>query len=444
MITFDLNVSVNGTATAVLTVADDENHRTMQRKVCLRSRDEIGGAVDEIESTFGPAAAGDAHTLLDDAAQKAVLQNSVEPDSDAEAVKAGSKPDPAPADFQSFRQLAKQFPELRPAVLDGLLRQGETLNLIAAPKTGKSWLVTSLALAVATGRAWLNRFQTTQGDVLILDNELHGETSSNRVPKVASALGIMFDAYADRLHIKNMRGQLRDVRNLEAYFSAIEPGRFKIIILDAFYRFLPADVDENSNGAIASIYNLLDRYADRLQCCFVLIHHSSKGLQNEKSVTDVGAGAGSQSRATDCHLVLRQHEENDVVVLDAAVRSWKPVEPVCLRWEFPTWTIDESLDPTDLRKAKRRTAKVDAVPVEPEIPWTPERFVSTFVTSEPKSQAIVLAKAECLMSVRTAKRWLDLAVDSGIAFRWYSNTRDRLIKIATIPQPVLATGKGEK
>ncbi len=43
--------------------------------------------------------------------------------------------------------------------------------------------------------------------------------------------------------------------------------------------------------------------------------------QAGKAITDVGAGAGSQSRATDTHLILRPHEEKNCAVLDAAVRS---------------------------------------------------------------------------------------------------------------------------
>ena len=47
---------------------------------------------------------------------------------------------------------------------------------------------------------------------------------------------------------------------------------------------------------MANIYNQIDWCADQLGCSFVLIHHASKGNQSVKSVTDVGSGAGSQSR----------------------------------------------------------------------------------------------------------------------------------------------------
>ncbi len=53
-------------------------------------------------------------------------------------------------------------PRLRPPVIDGLLRQGETANIIASPKQGESWLAAGLALSVIDGRNWLEAF-TNQG-----------------------------------------------------------------------------------------------------------------------------------------------------------------------------------------------------------------------------------------------------------------------------------------
>lgn len=287
----------------------------------------------------------------------------------------------------SIRQLTSRFPALRMPVVHGLLRQGETMNVIAPPKARKSWLVIDLALSIATGGDWLGQFKCERGDVLILDNELHGETSANRIPKVAAARGIPVDAYADHLWVQNLRGHLQDVFSLAGYFASLKPGRFKIIVLDAFYRFMPSGMDENDNGTMASLYNHLDRYADRLGCSFVLIHHSSKGNQSAKSVTDVGAGAGSQSRATDTHLVLRQHEEEDAVVLDAAVRSWPPCPARCLRWSFPVWSPAEDLDPEQLRVENNRKK------AEKKEEWTPDAFVAAFVEAQPATRSAILGKA---------------------------------------------------
>jgi len=301
------------------------------------------------------------------------------------------EPCPAPVG-----ELVAAYRTLREPVIHGLLRAGETMNVIASPKTGKSWLTLDLALAVATGRPWLGAYPTEAGDVLIIDNELHRETSAHRIPRVAEARGVPMRAVNERIFVDNLRGRLQDIFTLAPYFEALEPGRFKVIVLDAFYRFMPAGGDENDNGTMANIYNVIDRFADRLGCCFVLIHHSTKGSQSSKSVTDVGAGAGAQSRATDTHLVLRPHEEDGVVVLDAAVRSWPPVEPTCLRWAFPVWSVDESLDPSALKSERsgKKKEKAAAKPEDPKPdPWTVERFVDSFISDDPATIAELRERA---------------------------------------------------
>jgi AAA domain len=120
-------------------------------------------------------------------------------------------------------------------------------------------------------------------------------------------------------------------------------GEYGLIVLDAFYRILPGGMSENDNAAMAAIYNQQDHWAASTGSAIENVHHTTKGTQGEKDVTDVGAGAGSQSRAADTHLILRPHQEPGCVVLDAAVRSWPPVEPIGLRWQFPLWVVDEGL-----------------------------------------------------------------------------------------------------
>ncbi|MCD4824701.1 MAG: AAA family ATPase [Phycisphaerae bacterium] len=44
----------------------------------------------------------------------------------------------------------KAEPRLHRPIIHGLLREGETMNIIAAPK-GKSWMSTDQAMAVALG-----------------------------------------------------------------------------------------------------------------------------------------------------------------------------------------------------------------------------------------------------------------------------------------------------
>ncbi len=249
----------------------------------------------------------------------------------------------------AFGELKRRHPKMRKAVIDGLAREGETINVVAPSKAGKSWTSYSLALSIVSGGCWLNRFSCQPGRVLLIDNELHPETITHRIPNVADAMGISLDDYQDRYDVISLRGRLVDYFGLGLRtVDHIEPGRYRAIIVDAHYRMLPPGVSENDNAAMAQVYNQIDRFADQTQAAWFLIHHSSKGSQAGKDVTDVGSGAGSQSRAADSHLVLRPHEEPGHVVLDAAVRSWPPVEPVTLEWCFPLWLPSE-LDPENLK-----------------------------------------------------------------------------------------------
>lgn len=351
-----------------------------------------------------------------------------------------ANPEPADEDVpipreRSVAELIRDYRSLREPVIEGLLRQGEIMNIISTPKMGKSWLVTDLALSVATGTPWLG-YPTRRGRALIIDNELHGQTTANRIPKVAAARGLHLGQFAQYLFVDNLRGHLIDLVAMERYFNQIEPGRYSVIVLDAFYRFMPADTDENDNGGMADLYNRLDRYAQRLGSSFILIHHTTKGNQSEKGVTDVGAGAGSQSRAADAHVILRPHAEDGVVVLDAAVRSWPPVEPRCLRWSFPVYNLADDLDPTELKRPMKRRPKEASKDVEPAKPeWTPDRFAREFITNEPVEMGTIILKATGAgLSRNKAKMLLGAAEDQGLAFRWMFGPNQKM-KMATVPQP---------
>ena len=249
-------------------------------------------------------------------------------------------------------------PRLRPPVIEGLVRRGETANIIAHPKAGKSWLAAGLAISVVDGCSWLDTFPCVPGRVLIIDGELHPETLAHRLPLVARALDAS-PGYASQIDIWAVRGVNLNLYTIGPLLQRIEPGRYALIVLDAFYRFLPSGSSENDNAGIMALYNAIDGYAGRLGAAWANIHHTSKGNQAEKATTDVGSGAGAQSRAADTHLIMRPHEEANVAVLQAVVRSWPPVEPLAIRWEFPTWQLDNEADPTKLQRPTTRTGRAD-------------------------------------------------------------------------------------
>ena len=296
-----------------------------------------------------------------------------------------------------------------------LLREGETMNVIAAPKTGKSWLVMNLALAVALGQDWMG-FPCEQGKVLIIDNELHPATTAYRFRSMLAKLGVPRSAVSPFIHVENQRGMLETIQSLSTQIEELKKEDYKLIIIDAFYRAVPQGTNENDNGSITALYNLLDRYAGTLNSAFALIHHTSKGNQSQKSVTDVGAGAGAQSRAADTHLVLRPHKEKGVIAVDCAVRSFAPIQPFCLRFDWPVWFRDDSFNPEDLEgkaEARPRKSAAETLTEAERLAKLMPEFLTPgeAMPKDPLTKAII---KKHLCTRQTARDAVDEAIASGI------------------------------
>ncbi|MBS3822105.1 MAG: AAA family ATPase, partial [Phycisphaerae bacterium] len=320
----------------------------------------------------------------------------------AEACGADGSPE-----IRCLQDLLDDFDGLNPPVIHGMLREGETMNVIASPKMGKSWFVSTLATCIASGLDWLGH-SVEPGRVLHIDNELHQPLLSYRYGVISEALGLPYRLYSRNIDTVSLRGQLRDLYALGGMFEKIEPGTYKLIVIDAFYRTLPPDTDENDNGAMANLYNRIDAYAAKLGCAFALVHHTSKGNQSGKAVTDVGAGAGSQARAADAHLVLRPHQEDGIVVLDCAVRSWPPIEPMALARKGPLFEPVDEVDTSALLGAAKPRAK----PAEPGLDDFVAQCIGPF---DPCSKACVHYEAARRFELpeRKAEQMLELAIERG-------------------------------
>jgi hypothetical protein len=305
----------------------------------------------------------------------------------------------------SALEMVDSYPELKPALVNGFLRETETCNIVAAAKIGKTHLAMDLALCVCSGCRWLGRFDVVSpGRVLYCDAELHKHTAARRLAAICDAKGLDRSQLAG-IDVLSLRGKRVNIFGLG---GMIYPGKYRLVVLDALYRLIPEGIDENSNSDMTRVFNCIDRMADESGAAVVVIHHTSKGSQANKSVTDTGSGASAMARAADSHLVLRHHKEPGCVVLEAAARSWPPLSPVVLRWEHPLYRVDDRLAPSDLRQeGKKRPAMVEDT-------WTPERFVSEFVDSEPKEQRLILARAKGLLSARKAQGLLVLAQNQGL------------------------------
>lgn len=215
----------------------------------------------------------------------------------------------------------------------------------------------NLAWSVATGTPWLGH-DVIRGRVAIIDNELHPETLRHRLYRIATELMIDIDDHRDAIDVYPIRGRGLDIHGIRHAIRDIEPGTYDLVILDALYRTIPEGTSENDNAAMMAIYNRLDDYASKWDCAIAVVHHASKGGQGEKSITDVGAGAGSISRAADTHIIVRPHEDDGLSVMECVTRSFKSPDPVSIKFDWPIWST-VGAEP-EVRKPGRREATEQA------------------------------------------------------------------------------------
>ena len=239
-----------------------------------------------------------------------------------------------------------------PVLVAGLLHKGSKLVLGGGSKSFKTWSLIDLAISVATGSQWWG-MDTVQGRVLYLNFEVQGPFFARRIQTVARAKGIAIPAGS--LHIANLRGQATNASSLLPRIAA-RAKDYSLILLDPLYKLL-AGRNENDAGDMASLMGELERLAVQTGATVAFGAHFSKGNQAGKESIDRFSGSGVFARDPDAILMMTKHEEQDAFAIETTLRNFPPMEPFCVRWNFPIMERDAMLNPTKLKQVGGRPKK---------------------------------------------------------------------------------------
>lgn len=142
------------------------------------------------------------------------------------------------------------LPELPSEVIGGIIRRGGKLLVAGASKSGKSYLMIELAVAVATGSEWLG-FQCARGRVLYVNLEIQMPQFMHRVQRVCEKMGVDTAGVPHNLMIANQRGKVSDITPLvDRMLAACRPGEYDLVIIDPAYKVQPGS--ENDADAITA------------------------------------------------------------------------------------------------------------------------------------------------------------------------------------------------
>lgn len=238
-------------------------------------------------------------------------------------------------DEENLADVLFNLPDYAEELIEGILRQGHKMLLVGPSKSGKSFSLIELCIAIAEGTKWMGR-QCKQGDVLYVNFELDRASCLHRFKDVYQTLGLTPNN-ANRIFVWNLRGKTPALDQLvPKLIRRAEKKKYIAVVVDPIYKVITGD--ENSASEMAEFCNQFDKIADALGASVIYAHHHSKGAQGGKKSMDRASGSGVFARDPDALLDMIELDMNKEVkehfinearveamhaVLDKYVPKWR-------------------------------------------------------------------------------------------------------------------------
>ncbi len=241
--------------------------------------------------------------------------------------------------------------EMPPVVIDGMIRKRSVIQIASGSKSFKTWTLLQMALCVSRGVQWLGR-TVTRGRVLFVNLELTEAELHSRLSAIADALSIDADSSFD---ICNLRGRSADISDvIPAITKHCEGKDYSLIIVDPIYSMM-GERNENAASDMADFLNHLTSLSEATEAAVVYAHHFAKGNASSKQQIDRASGSGVFQRHADGIITLTPHKEENALVVEAELRSFRRLKPFTIKWEYPTMDVTD-LDPAEFKSKAGRPA----------------------------------------------------------------------------------------
>lgn len=242
---------------------------------------------------------------------------------------------------ESLESVWDDLPELSPALIQGMLRQGHKMLIAGPSKAGKSFALIEMCCAIAEGRKWMD-FNCTRGKILYVNLELDRASCLHRFKDVYNALGWNPNNLSN-IDIWNLRGKSVPMDKLAPkLIRRAAKKNYIAIVIDPIYKVITGD--ENSADQMANFCNQFDKVCTELGSSVIYCHHHSKGGQGNKKSMDRASGSGVFARDPDALLDLIELELSDDILKQEANKAVCDVCSSYMNELFEDWEEDVSQD----------------------------------------------------------------------------------------------------
>ena len=266
---------------------------------------------------------------------------------------AGAPTTPTPTIFKFSELLARTF-DARRDVVPGLLPEGLTL-FGGKAKSGKSWIVLDLSLAIASGGYAFGKYKVEQGDVLYLALEDNDRRLQSRALKLLEGQDLQCDF---DLATEWPRLDMGGLTALESWLQA-HPQR-RLLVVDTYIKIRPlrkpgCDIYEEDYKALEGLKALTDKYRVGL----LVTHHQRKASAEDVFDTMIGSG-GTTGGVDNLWILARQRGRADAV-LHATGRDIEQEQELALKWDPQLARFSVLGDAAAYRMSLERQAVLDEV-----------------------------------------------------------------------------------
>ncbi|MBK9166598.1 MAG: bifunctional DNA primase/polymerase [Bryobacterales bacterium] len=221
-----------------------------------------------------------------------------------QARNADPKAQPAPA-VSGMEIYSMSYPETV-FVADPILPTGLTI-FAARPKVGKSWAALQLALSVASGADFLERFPVRAGRVIYFALEEPPRRTHSRI----HALQPTREPWLDNLHfIYDLAPLLAGgAAQIDAYLAE-HPAQ--LVVIDTLLAIVQASAKRDAMRSDYAETNVLRELADKHNCAILLVAHTRKATA--EYALDAVAGTSGVTAGADCIWTLTRTPGAEVIL----------------------------------------------------------------------------------------------------------------------------------
>lgn len=194
----------------------------------------------------------------------------------------------------------------------------ETMCMISGmPQNFKTWITLEMAKCVALGNQFLDKFETAQTPVLIINEEDHAKYLQKRFKSLSIPNGTP-------IYVLSQAGvKVTDDKWLDPILTFIKSGGIKLVIFDSFIRI--HSLHENDAGDMAMVFDKLKSIV-KLGATVLLTHHHRKEGLNSKSTSQSLRGSTDILAALDAHIAV-ERKDAEISVHQLKLRVDKQLEP---------------------------------------------------------------------------------------------------------------------